>query len=328
MTSSIGIAARTDQLTAEALLRDADLAMYRAKSEGRNRWRAFDAAMRQTVRDRVEIEMALRHALARGQLWLAYQPIVDCRTGRVAGAETLLRWTHPIRGPISPIEFIPVAEETGLIEEIGAHVLQQSLVQLATWRQAGVLPEDFRLSVNVSARQLRDHSLQAVLTESLAVHGLSGSRLNLELTESIMMGDSPFMAEVLLGLRQLGIGLSVDDFGTGYSSLSYLSRFPVSAVKIDRSFVRGLGVDAGDEAIARSVVAMASALDLSVIAEGVETEAQRSSLVGLDVVLAQGWLWGEAVPADVFAHKHLPVNPRSGPRGRASRASQAGVGNW
>jgi diguanylate cyclase (GGDEF)-like protein len=316
VTGSIGIAAVSDQLTAEALLRDADLAMYRAKAEGRNRWKVFDAQMRQTVRDRVEIELALRHAVARDQLWVAFQPIVDCRSGRVVGAESLLRWSHPVRGLIPPIEFIPVAEETGMIDEIGASVLEESLRQLAVWRDEGILPDDFYLSVNASTRQLRDHGLRDLIQDALKRYDLGGHRLVLEITESIMMGDSEAVTDVLGGLRQLGIGLSVDDFGTGYSSLSYLSRFPVTSVKIDRAFVRGLGVDSGDEAIVKAVVAMATALDLTVIAEGVETEQQRSTLCDLDVVRAQGWLWAKAEDPFIFADRHL----------RGAMA-QAGVGN-
>jgi diguanylate cyclase (GGDEF)-like protein len=313
---SIGIAGSSDQLTADDLLRDADLAMYRAKADGRNRWRVFDAAMRQTVRDRVEIEIALRQAMAHNQLWVAFQPIVDCRTGSVVGAEALLRWSHPERGPIAPNEFIPVAEETGLIIEIGAFVLEESLRQLAVWRDELILPRDFYVSVNASARQLRDHRLRDVIDDALHRHHLTGERLVLEITESIMMGDTEQAAEILGALRRLGVGLSVDDFGTGYSSLSYLSRFPVTAIKIDRAFVSGLGVDPGDEAIVRAVVAMAAALRLQVIAEGVETEAQRIALCGLDVVLAQGWLWAGAERPAVFADRHLRGSP-----------VQAGVGN-
>jgi len=316
VASSIGIAASTDQHTADAMLRDADLAMYRAKADGRNRWRVFDAAMRQTVRDRVEIEIALRQAMAADQLWVAFQPIVDCRDGRVVGAEALLRWTHPTRGPIAPVEFIPVAEETGLINEIGTFVLEESLRQVAIWQAEAILPPDFHISVNASPRQLRDHRLRDVVDDALHRYRLSGSRLVLEITESIMMGDGEQVADVLGELRRLGVGLSVDDFGTGYSSLSYLSRFPVTAIKIDRAFVRGLGVDPDDEAIVRAVVAMAEALRLAVIAEGVETEEQRVALCGLDVVLAQGWLWAGAERPNVFADRHL----------RGSLA-QAGVGN-
>jgi EAL domain-containing protein (putative c-di-GMP-specific phosphodiesterase class I) len=257
------------------------------------------------VRDRVEIELALRHAVARHQLWVAFQPIVDCRTGQVVGAEALLRWTHPERGAIPPTEFIPVAEETGLIDEIGAMVMEQSLHQLALWRDEGILPADFYLSVNASTRQLRDHGLRDLISAALQRHDLGPERLVVEITESIMMDESQSVSDVLGGLRDVGVGLSVDDFGTGYSSLSYLSRFPVTSVKIDRAFVSGLGIDSGDEAIVKAVVAMASALNLSVIAEGVETEQQRLSLVQLDVERAQGWLWAKAEDPFVFAERHL-----------------------
>jgi diguanylate cyclase (GGDEF)-like protein len=305
VTCSIGIAVATDGVSAEGLLRDADLAMYRAKNEGRNGWRVFDTDMRRTVRERVETEVALRRALARHQLWVAFQPIVECRSGRVVAAEALVRWTHPTRGPIPPVEFIGVAEETGLIDEIGGFVLEQSLSQLAAWRAEGILPDGFHVSVNASARQLRDHGLVYAADEALQRHGLTGDRLVLEITESIMMGDTDVVESVLRAFRDLGIGLSVDDFGTGYSSLSYLSRFPVSTVKIDRAFVSGLGVDGGDEAIVRAVVAMARALDLQTIAEGVETEAQRLKLAALGVPCAQGWLWAKAQDTATFADRHL-----------------------
>jgi diguanylate cyclase (GGDEF)-like protein len=334
IAGSIGIAAADDQLTADAMLRDADLAMYRAKADGRNRWRVFDAAMRQTVSERVEIELALRQALGAQQLWVAWQPIVDCRSGDVVGAEALLRWTCPHRGPRDPGDFIPVAEETGIITEIGVFVIEEALRQVARWEADGILPAEFHVSVNASPRQLRDHRLRDVIDDALRRHGLPGSRLVLEITESIMMGDGEQVADVLGGLRRLGIGLSVDDFGTGYSSLSYLSRFPVTSIKIDRAFVRGLGVDPDDEAIVRAVVAMAAALRLLVIAEGVESEEQREALCGLDVVMAQGWLWSGAERAALFADRHLrrgtpavaappPAVAASGP----VAAPQAGVGN-
>ena len=332
--ASIGIAPRTDQRTAESLVRDADLAMYRAKAEGRGRIKVFDAAMRQSVRERVEIELALRQAVQRNQLWVSYQPIVDTRTGRAVGAEALIRWTHPVRGPISPVEFIPVAEETGLIDEIGAFVLEESLRQLAIWRDEGLLPETFYVSVNASVRELRDHALRRRIADGLRVFRLGADRLNLEITESILIGDNSQVLDVLNGLRELGIGLLVDDFGTGYSSLSYLSRFPVTTVKVDRSFVTGLGVDPGDEAIVRAVVAMSSALHLGVIAEGVETPAQRDALIGLDVARGQGWLWGKAVAHDEFAEKHLrPIIRDAGAvwtppvQQQVKELPQAGVGN-
>jgi diguanylate cyclase len=300
VTTSIGMAEATLGEDAEGLLRDADTAMYRAKGAGRDGYMIFDDSMRQSVRDRVEIELALRHAVARGQLWIAYQPIVDLQTEYVAGAEALLRWTHPVRGEISPSEFIPVAEETGMIIDIGAWVLQESVHQLARWQRAGVVGPDFFMSVNASTRQLRDHQLAKLAGELLADTGVTPSGLIVEITESVMMEQSDLVAEVLAGLRDLGVRLSVDDFGTGYSSLSYLSRYPVTGVKVDRAFVDGLGDVPGDEAIVRAVTAMARALNLGVVAEGVETAQQRNILRELGIQHAQGWLWGRAEAADTF----------------------------
>jgi diguanylate cyclase (GGDEF)-like protein len=305
VTSSIGIATATDQQSAEALLRDADTALYRAKAEGRNRWAMFRTSMRQTVRARVETELALRHAISHQQLWVAYQPMIDPDSERTIGAEALIRWTHPVRGPVSPAEFIPVAEETGMITEIGVWVMDKALSQVAGWRDAGLLPARFSMSVNVSARQVRDPQLLASILSALDRHRVPPERLTVEITESVMMADTENAADVLVAMRRAGLKLSVDDFGTGYSSLSYLSRFPVDEVKIDRSFVSGLGADSGDEAIVRAVVAMASALRLEVVAEGVETTAQRDALRHLEVHRAQGWLWGAAVDGEQFALRHL-----------------------
>jgi diguanylate cyclase (GGDEF)-like protein len=300
VTTSIGMASATHGEDAEGLLRDADAAMYRAKSAGRDGYMIFDDTMRQSVRERVEIELALRHAVARGQLWVAYQPIVDLDTERIAGCEALLRWTHPVRGEISPNDFISVAEETGMIIDIGAWVLQQSVQQLARWRQAGVVGPDFFMSVNASTRQLRDHQLTKLAGELLAETGVTASQLVVEITESVMMEQSELVNDVLTGLRDLGVRLSVDDFGTGYSSLSYLSRYPVTGVKIDRAFVDGLGDVPGDEAIVRAVTAMSSALNLGVVAEGVETITHRNALRKLGIQHAQGWLWGHAEAPETF----------------------------
>ena len=316
LTTSIGIVSVQEQTTPEAMLRDADTAMYRAKADGRDRWVVFDRSMRESVRRRVETEVSLRHALAEGELWVAYQPLMDARTLTVAGAEALVRWTHPERGLIFPGDFIPVAEETGLIAEIGSWVLDESLRQVAEWAAMGVLPDAFSVSVNASARQITDRGLRQLIGEAMQRHGLPPSRLTLEITESVMMTDPQAVAIVLAELRQMGLHLSVDDFGTGYSSLGYLSRFPVTEVKIDRAFVSGLGQDPGDEAIVRAIVAMASALGLSVVAEGVETEQQRDAIRALGVDRAQGWLWGKAIPGEEFAEQHLTSVP-----------VQAGVGN-
>ncbi len=300
VTTSIGMAEATRGEDAEGLLRDADAAMYRAKGAGRDSYLIFDESMRQSVRERVEIELALRHAVARGQLWIAYQPIVSLDTELVAGCEALLRWTHPVRGEISPEEFISVAEETGMIIDIGAWVLQESVLQLARWQRAGVVSPEFFMSVNASTRQLRDHELTKQVAQLLAETGVQASRLVVEITESVMMEQSDLVTEVLKGLRELGVRLSVDDFGTGYSSLSYLSRYPVTGVKVDRAFVDGLGDVPGDEAIVRAVTAMASALQLGVVAEGVETRRQRDILCALGIQHGQGWLWGRAEPPETF----------------------------
>jgi len=300
VTTSIGMAEATLGEDAEGLLRDADAAMYRAKGAGRDGYMIFDDSMRQSVRDRVEIELALRHAVARGQLWIAYQPIVNIHTECVVGCEALLRWTHPVRGEISPRDFISVAEETGLIIDIGAWVLQESVRQLSRWQRAGVVDPDFFMSVNASTRQLRDHQLTKLASELLKETGVTPSRLVVEITESVMMEQSELVTDVLTGMRDLGVRLSVDDFGTGYSSLSYLSRYPVTGVKVDRAFVDGLGDVPGDDAIVRAVTAMASALNLGVVAEGVETIQQRDILRQLGIQHGQGWLWGYAESAETF----------------------------
>lgn len=310
VTTSIGMASATRGEDAEGLLRDADAAMYRAKGAGRDGYLIFDDSMRQSVRERVEIELALRHAVARGQLWIAYQPIVDLHTERIAGCEALLRWNHPVRGEIPPHDFISVAEETGMIIDIGAWVLQQAVRQLSRWQRVGVVDRDFFMSVNASTRQLRDHQLSKLVGELLAETGVSASRLVVEITESVMMEQSELVNDVLSGLRDLGVRLSVDDFGTGYSSLSYLSRYPVTGVKVDRAFVDGLGDVPGDEAIVRAVTAMASALKLGVVAEGVETVGQRNILRQLGIQHAQGWLWGRAEAPETFELLWGPPTPK------------------
>ncbi|GGM25266.1 putative bifunctional diguanylate cyclase/phosphodiesterase [Dactylosporangium sucinum] len=298
--ASMGIVRADHQDRAESLMRDADTAMYRAKEAGRNRWTVFDASMRDAVRERLEIEVALRAAVAQEQLSIAYQPIVELPGGRPAGAEALVRWEHPVRGWLGPNMFIAVAEDSNLISALGAWVLRESVRQLARWRAGGVVDEDFWLSVNVSPRQLGDAAFAERLAATLRQAGVPPASLVLEITESVMIEGSDLAERVLVDLRALGVRISVDDFGTGFSALGYLRRHPVTGVKIDRSFVSGLGASAEDEEIVRAVVAMSSALHLSVVAEGVETEAQRDVLVSLGVPLAQGWLWGRAVPAERF----------------------------
>jgi diguanylate cyclase (GGDEF)-like protein len=305
ISASIGIAHAAGDLstavTAEALMRDADTAMYRSKAEGPGRSTVFVTSMHDRVRDRIEIEVALRTALTKGQLHVAYQPIVDLESGSPLGAEVLVRWDHPERGAIPPAVFIPIAEEAGMISVIGAYVRQEALRQLAEWRADGTVGADFWISINVSPRQLRDPDLPATVTDELMHLGVPPHLVVLEITESVMVDSSSLADQVLFELRELGIRLVVDDFGTGFSALGYLRRFPVTGVKIDRSFVSGLGTDTGDEEIVRAVVAMSTALGLSIVAEGVETARQRDVLSTVGVSLGQGWLWGRAVPPAQFA---------------------------
>lgn len=309
VSASLGMAHWDGAATADALMRDADTAMYRAKTEGRRRRVVFDPSMRRQVRERVELEQSLARALARGELWMAYQPIVQLSDGALAGAEALMRWDHPSRGPVPPATFIPIAEEAGLIADIGDWALRQALAAATGWRRDGLVADDFWMSVNASPRQLRDDRLLRTVREVLAATGLPAAALVLEITESVMLDESAATELVLAQLRSLGVRLVVDDFGTGFSALGYLRRHPVTGVKIDRGFVDGLGRNSEDEEIVRAVVAMSTALGLSVVAEGVETVAQRTMLGALGVSLAQGWLWGRAVPAEEFALRHSAGGP-------------------
>jgi diguanylate cyclase (GGDEF)-like protein len=309
-TVSIGLVLSTHPATAEGLLRDADTAMYRAKGSGRNRCVTFDSSMHDDVRRRVETELALRHAMDRHQFQLHYQPIVDLETRDVVGVEALLRWAHPGMGMVAPLDFIPVAEETGLIVEIGEWVVSEALRQLSVWRREGHL--DLWVSVNVSARQLRDERLIEHVTGELHRYGVPPDKLVVEITESAMMDDEETSAALLERLRAMGIPLAVDDFGTGYSSLGHLRRFPVSKVKIDREFIAGLDTDNDDAEIVRAVVAMSLAMGLQVVAEGIETELQRDLLLETGVHLGQGWLFSRAeLPEDCRLTSAQPVRAKS-----------------
>jgi diguanylate cyclase (GGDEF)-like protein len=325
ISASIGIAhaavgADTPEATAEALLRDADTAMYRSKAEGPGRSTVFDTSMHDRVRERIELESALRTALAEGGLSVVYQPIVRLETGRPVGAEALTRWNHPERGPIPPSTFIPVAEDSGLIEELGTWVRNEALHQLGLWRADGTVAPDFYLSINVSPRQLSDAELALIVSSELLRHGVPAAAVALEMTESVMADGGSVTAKVLFELRELGLRLLIDDFGTGFSALGYLRRFPVTGVKIDRSFVSGLGEGGEDEEIVRAVVAMADALGLSIVAEGVETRVQRDALAAVGVTQGQGWLWGPGVSAGDFA-QHWGVTTH------APRADRMAAGN-
>jgi predicted signal transduction protein with EAL and GGDEF domain len=298
ITASIGIANASPDTTAEDLLRDADVAMYRAKERGRSRIELFDQAMRTRMLDRLETEHALRIAVQQSQLVLHYQPTVCLTTGRVLSLEALVRWQHPTRGLVQPSEFVGLAEDTGLIVPLGRWALTTACEQLAAWRAAHAEFEGLQVSVNLSARQFADPHLVSMVADALAASGLPSDRLWLEITESVLMEEAEATVDTLRALRALGVRISIDDFGTGYSSLSYLKRFPVDVLKIDRSFVDGLGVDPEDQAIVTAIVSLARALGLGVVAEGVETAEQLDEVRRLGCNGVQGYYLGRPQPAD------------------------------
>ncbi|WP_103354915.1 EAL domain-containing protein [Amycolatopsis sp. CA-128772] len=297
LDASIGVVlvGRDDRRSAEDLLRDADVAMYQAKTLGRGRHHFFDVGLRERMQRRLRMEQDLRAAVHDGQLWPAYQPVVDLRTGEMVAVEALLRWTHPRHGAISPAEFIPLAEESDLINVIGKEMLRATTRELATRRERQGL--DLMLKVNLSTRQLDDPHLVPAVQDALASTGLPASALCLEVTESALMRDQEAAAEVLASLRSLGVLLAIDDFGTGYSSLAQLRRLTLDTLKIDRSFITGIAESRDAEAIVTSIIAMAHAVDLTVIAEGVESAEQVDLLRRLGCDQAQGYHLGRPVPA-------------------------------
>ncbi len=321
ITASIGIARAEGTVQAEDLLRNADVAMYKAKAAGPGRVEVFDELVRITMLERLEVEQSLRRALEHGQLCVHYQPVVDVGTGETVGAEALVRWDHPELGIVMPGSFIHIAEEAGLIVEIGAWVLAQACADRARWERVGLCGPEHRLSVNLSARQFADPGLVAVIEGALARAGLASSALCLELTETVLMDDADATVAMLSALHELGVHLSVDDFGTGYSSLSYLKRFVVDELKIDQGFVAGLGVAKGDEVVVRAVVGLAAALGLEVVAEGVETVGQLAVLRSLGCERAQGYLFGRPGPGWQVGSSALDTEPPLGQAAELSRTS-------
>jgi len=298
-SSSIGITLFVaQQNSSEELMKRADLAMYQAKAAGRNTLRFFDPKMQAVVSARAALEADLRDGLKKAQFLLHYQPQVDA-AGRVTGAETLLRWQHSARGLVSPAEFIPLAEDTGLILPLGDWVLENACAQLAAWA-ADPARAGLSVAVNVSAGQLRQADFVAQVLSALERTGANPKKLKLELTESLLLNDVEDTIVKMSQLKARGIGFSLDDFGTGYSSLSYLKRLPLEQLKIDQSFVRDVLTDPNDAAIARTVVALAKSLGLAVIAEGVETEAQRDFLAGEGCHAYQGYLFSRPLPIAAF----------------------------
>jgi EAL domain-containing protein (putative c-di-GMP-specific phosphodiesterase class I) len=303
----------------DGLLRDADAARHHAKERGRGRVELFDPGVHARALSSLEDEQALRRALPAGELVLHYQPVFDSRAGaatttraesaidvtgapgRVVGAEALMRWNHPEHGLLGPYRFIPLAEETGLIVSLGAAALRQACATAAGWSAdgSGVAPW---VAVNLSARQLTQPDLVDQVRETLEATGLAPSRLCLEITESVLMAEAEASEAVLSALRELGVSLAIDDFGTGYSSLAYLRRYPVDKLKIDRSFIEGLGAGDGDaRTIVAAVLGLAHALGLEPVAEGVEDQAQREALGRLGCHVMQGFALGRPVPAGLLA---------------------------
>jgi diguanylate cyclase (GGDEF)-like protein/PAS domain S-box-containing protein len=298
-TSSIGITLFDSQQTgAEELLRQADIAMYQAKAAGRNGLRFFDPEMQEVINTRAAMESDLRTAIDEQQFQLYYQMQVD-NTGQLLGAEALIRWHHPERGLVSPDQFIPLAEETGLILPIGRWVLDMACAQLEIW-QKKVLTRDLSISINVSAKQFRQKDFVEQIQAKVLHHGINPSRLNLELTESMLLDNLEDTITRMKALNDVGIRFELDDFGTGYSSLQYLKNLPLYQLKIDQSFVHDIASNNSDQAIVRTIIAMAQSLGLEVIAEGVETEDQRKFLLDNGCMHYQGYLFGKPVPIDAF----------------------------
>jgi diguanylate cyclase (GGDEF)-like protein/PAS domain S-box-containing protein len=298
VTASVGIAMSTGDLdTPEAIIRNADTAMHGAKEQGRGRSEAYDEHAHDQAVRHLRTGNDLHRALERHELRMHYQPIISLETGRISGFEALLRWEHPERGLVGPDEFVPLAEETGLVVPIGQWALEQACHQVATWHANGAR---LTMSVNLSPRQLTEPTLVDAVAAGIKGLGVDPDTLWLEITETTLMGDAEAAVTTLRALRALGVHLAVDDFGTGYSSMTYLKRFPVEALKVDRSFVDGLGREPEDTAICTAVVSLAHALGLRAVAEGVETPDQLAELRTLGCELAQGYLFGRPAPADTY----------------------------
>ena len=297
-TASIGIAFNELECqSADYLLRDADTAMYYAKAAGKARHEVFDTKMHDEAKSRLQLHNDLRRAVENEDFKIRYQPIISLTTGRINGFEALARWNHPERGEVNPVEFISHAEETGLIVKLGRWMLQGALQQLKTWTDEGVADEDLMVSVNISKRQVAEPGFVDDVRQVLSEVGISGSRLKLEITESVIMENPDSIAEVLQQFKELGIQVHMDDFGTGYSSLSYLHRFPLDVLKIDRAFISTMSADTDYAQVVQTVVALAHTLNMQVIVEGVETEQQLQQLLVLNCDFAQGFYFAKPLIA-------------------------------
>jgi diguanylate cyclase (GGDEF)-like protein/PAS domain S-box-containing protein len=309
VSASIGIVLGNDgKEQAERLLRNADLAMYRAKTNGKSCYAVFEQSMTLEASTRLQLESDLRRALERDEFRMYYQPIAQLDTGVIDEVEALVRWEHPRRGLVPPADFIPVAEETGLILPLGRWVLRQACQQMRTWQNSADPNLPRIVSVNLSARQFGSPQLVADVAQVLRDTGLDPSSLKLEITESVMMQDVETTSAILHQLKQLGVKLAIDDFGTGYSSLAYLQRFPIDVLKIDRSFVRPLGNNPEDDAIVRTIITLAKTLNMVVTGEGIETTTQLQQLRALGCDLGQGYYIARPEPSNIIDAKIMEAN--------------------
>jgi diguanylate cyclase (GGDEF)-like protein/PAS domain S-box-containing protein len=314
VTATVGIA-EGDRVTAEELLRDADLAMYRAKAGGRNRYTLFSADMQTSVQERLALEADLRAALDRDQFFLEYQPVFGLSDIATIGVEALLRWRHPTRGVVAPLDFIEKLEESGLILPVGGWVLNEACRQGAAWHEAGI---PLSIAVNVSARQLESPTFLGVVATALADSGLSSTSLTIEITESVLMRDAAAAVETLAALKATGVRVAIDDFGTGYSSLAYLRQFPVDVLKIDRSFIAGMTESHEGGAVLHTLIQLGKQLGIQTIAEGIETDEQLLRLQTQDCDVGQGFLVAKPMSADDVV-AHLTRNNEELARIQASR---------
>jgi EAL domain-containing protein (putative c-di-GMP-specific phosphodiesterase class I) len=316
ITASIGIAVSGPGAEAETMVRDAQLAMHRAKERGRNRYELYDRRLRHEVQERFALEGALRRSLESGELFLEFQPIASLSGARFTSAEALVRWRHGERGVIQPNDFIPTAEETGLIVPLGRLVLESACRQLRAWRDAAP-GTAWRMSVNVAASQLREADFPDIVEQTLEDQGLEPDALCLELTESILVEDGIF-TDVIGRIRELGVRISIDDFGTKYSSLSYLTRLSIDELKIDQSFVEGIVGDDSKRAVVSAILAIGKSLDMPVTAEGVETEAQLVELQRLGCDTVQGFYFAKPLSAEecLVALQGQPKMPTRAQRGK------------
>lgn len=291
-SASIGIAIseRSDDIP-QFLLRDADTAMYEAKHNGKGRYCVFDRSMSTKAAERLEMEGELRTAVERGEICLFYQPIVSLETERITGVEALMRWNHPARGVLPPAKFIPIAEESGAIVQLGRYVLNEACRQLTEWRESYPEAGELTMSVNISPKQFEDADLVQNIAAVIEETGVTPSSLKLEITENLTFADANKICDKLDQIKRMGVQIAIDDFGTGYSSMAYLKNFPIDSVKIDRSFVNRLGSDSSDDAIIMAIITLARAMRLDVTSEGIETEEQRSRLIGLGCEYGQGYLF-------------------------------------